>query len=554
MFKQFSLKFALLALLALSFNLGLPSSANAQTIPPSGECNSPKDAMLQVLYFAQPGRTNAEEAAKCIEYGKIPWDPQHAVALKQVLDLKNLYVQVEKIPGNSDYKDPDSGDSTYAYFPRLFPELKATRIDGQWKIESEALRIAVGLYAALVPFDIAPLLKNLPQWMLDETFGIYPWQIFACLALILLAIMLQKVSLAIISGFLARNKSAFTGDILQAIAVPTGLIVASVLFTFLLPVIEFPVQIHMALMFVAQILKAVGLIWLGFNGATLISKAMQRRAEATESKLDDQLVPLVRRLLKVVVAIFGVIVVLRTMNVDVESLLAGLGIGGLAFALAAKDTLSNLFGSMTVFVDKPFQVGDAVAIGSSVNGVIEEVGFRTTRVRTYEKTLLTLPNGMITNSVIENLSERPVRRYRTTLGLTYNTTASQVTAFCEGLEHIIESTPELVPDNKTVEFTGFGPSALDILVVCYVDTAEYAKAMRAQHNFNLAVLQLAESLGVSFAFPTQTLHVDSVAEAQSTPLATVTGTPDSIASEFANGGPSYQKMVRRKNIPEKTED
>ena len=100
--------------------------------------------------------------------------------------------------------------------------------------------------------------------------------------------------------------------------------------------------------------------------------------------------------------IFGGIVVLHQLNIDVASLVAGLGIGGLAFALAAKDTIANLFGSLTVFVDKPFQVGDAISIGGSTTGVVEEVGFRSVRIRTFDKTLITLPNGMLTNSVVEN--------------------------------------------------------------------------------------------------------------------------------------------------------
>ena len=267
-------------------------------------------------------------------------------------------------------------------------------------------------------------------------------------------------------------------------------------------------------MFLAQLAKVWGFIGLGLNGANFLADRLAHRAEQTESKLDDQLVPLVRKLLKVLVVIFGGIVVLHQLNIDVASLVAGLGIGGLAFALAAKDTIANLFGSLTVFVDKPFQVGDAISIGGSTTGVVEEVGFRSVRIRTFDKTLITLPNGMLTNSVVENLTERPFRRYRTVLGLTYDSSADQVTAFCEGVENIIEAMPELNSDSKTVEFTGFGDSALEILVVCYMNTADYGPAMRAQHNFNLALLQLAEDLDVGFAFPTQSLHLESTPESR----------------------------------------
>ena len=523
----------------------LTGSALASEPIPSGECVSPRDSILQLLYYVQPGRTEAAAAAVCINWGSEVSSPERAVVLKKALDLKNFILNLEAIPGTGDYTDADSGASEYTYFPRLFPEFVASKQeDGRWLLSASALPVAEAWHAALVPFDMAPLLQHLPSAFLEPTLGIYPWQLLGILVLGILSWFLQILCLQGLSLLGTRQKGGMIEKLVEAVRKPMAWIAAAYVFTIFLPVIQFPVHLHAALMFLAQLAKVWGFIGLGLNGANFLADRLAQRAELTESKLDDQLVPLVRKLLKVFVVIFGGIVVLHQLNVDVASLIAGLGIGGLAFALAAKDTIANLFGSLTVFVDKPFQVGDAISIGGSTTGVVEEVGFRSVRIRTFDKTLITLPNGMLTNSVVENLTERLFRRYKTVLGLTYDTTAEQVTAFCEGVEHIIEAMPDLNSESKTVEFTGFGDSALEILVVCHMNTPDYGQAMRTQHNFNLAVLQLAEDLGVGFAFPTQSLHLESTPESRGSSPA-ITSPPMEIARSYGAGETGFEKLQQR---------
>lgn len=522
-------------------------SAFGEPAPPSDECQSPRDAMLQVLYYSQPLHQDLKRAALCIDTGDLSENPELALQVKRVLDLKKLYVEITEIPGEPDYKDEETGEHEYAFFPRLFPELRVTMSESGWNFSPDLARVAPSLYKALVPFDVDPYLSDLPSWMRAELFGVYLWQLIACLFLGLLALALQRLTLVFLGFLFRRFKANWIQEGLKAVARPIGAILAAAVFSLLLPLVHFPVQLHVVLMLAAQLVAAFGMVWLGFNSADVVSIYMQRKADLTESKLDDQLVPLVRSFLKVVIASFGTIFILQNLNVDVGSLLAGLGIGGLAFALAAKDTIANLFGSLTIFVDKPFQVGDLVSIGSDVEGAVEEVGFRTTRVRTSEKTLLTVPNGLVTNSIIENLSARPSRRYRTVLGLTYDTTADQITAFCQGVENLIESLPNVVHDNKTVEFTGFGDSGLEILVNCFMDTEDYALAMRTQHNINLAILQLAESLSIGFAFPTQTLHVESCTPPQALPSSQpqTSKALNEIAASYSTNGTDFAGLSQR---------
>jgi MscS family membrane protein len=274
---------------------------------------------------------------------------------------------------------------------------------------------------------------------------------------------------------------------------------------------------------------------------------LDRRAAKTATKLDDQLVPIVRKSLKLVVSIIGTVFILQNLNVDVGSLLAGLGLGGLAFALAAKDTVANFFGSIMIFIDKPFHVGDWIQIGDDVEGTVEEVGFRTTRVRTFYNSMLTVPNARVTDSCVDNLGARQYRRYKADLSLTYNTPPAKISAFCEGVRQLIESLPGMRKDFYLVEFTEFGDSGLNIMVYSFMHTPDWDTELRVRTNFNLAILQLAEDLGVEFAFPTRTLHVDSVAPTQKqASIARKEFTVDElnrVAAEYGPGGKRFAALT-----------
>jgi MscS family membrane protein len=238
---------------------------------------------------------------------------------------------------------------------------------------------------------------------------------------------------------------------------------------------------------------------------------MDARAAETDTKLDDQLVPLVRKSMKIFVAVGGVLFVLQNLQVDVGSLLTGLGIGGLAFALAAKETLANFFGSVMIFVDRPFQIGDWIVVGGS-EGIVEEVGFRSTRIRTFYNSLITVPNATFTDAQIDNYGQREYRRTFTTLNLTYDTTPEQMQAFCEGIRAIIVANSHTRKDYYEVHMSAFGAHSLDVMVYFFFKVSSWTQELEERHNVYLEIMRLARELGVEFAFPTQTLHLDAVAE------------------------------------------
>ncbi len=260
---------------------------------------------------------------------------------------------------------------------------------------------------------------------------------------------------------------------------------------------------------IAQVFGGVSAGWLAFRGIDTLTEVLQRRAELTESRLDDQLVPIANTSLKGLVVFIGGLFVLANVGVEVTSLVAGLGLGGLAVALAAQDTIRNVLGGVTIFADRPFQVGDWVLV-DDIEGTVEHVGFRSSHVRTFYNSVVTVPNARIVDTHVDNMGMREWRRYKATLGLAYDTTPEQVQAFVEGVRALIRSNPGMRKDYYIVEFTGFGGSSLDVLVYSFIKAADWNEELRTRHVLNLDIMRLAEDLGVEFAYPTQTLHVASM--------------------------------------------
>jgi MscS family membrane protein len=208
----------------------------------------------------------------------------------------------------------------------------------------------------------------------------------------------------------------------------------------------------------------------------------------------------------VFVVVIGIVFAADNLNIDVTSLLAGLGLGGLAFALAAKDLLGNFFGSVTVLLDRPFSIGDWVVIGD-IEGTVEQVGFRSTRVRTFYNSLVTMPNSILTTTKIDNMGARRFRRMKQILSVTYDTSPEKIEAFCEGIRKIIQLHPYMRKDYYQVYFNEYGAASLNVLVYVFWATPDWSMELRERHRFLLDILRLAKQLDVEFAFPTQTLYL-----------------------------------------------
>jgi MscS family membrane protein len=205
------------------------------------------------------------------------------------------------------------------------------------------------------------------------------------------------------------------------------------------------------------------------------------------------------------------VLIVQQWGYNVTSLLAGLGIGGLAFALAAKPTLSNWFGSLMIFTDRPFNIGDRIDIDAG-EGVVEEVGLRSTRIRTREDSLISIPNADIAGKPIENLSARRERRIEVSVGLTYGTTADQIREVVGGIEELLDDHERIDGEESIVRFRDFGDSALVVYVDCYAQTTDRQTYFEIGEEIHFGIAEIVEEAGSSFAFPSRTLYFDDEIE------------------------------------------
>ena len=225
----------------------------------------------------------------------------------------------------------------------------------------------------------------------------------------------------------------------------------------------------------------------------------------TKSRLDEILVPLVSRAMKIVLVVIGMIMILQSFGFSAVGIISGMGIGGIAIALAAQNTIANLFGSVTVLMDRPFVIGDWI-VTNNIEGEVEVVGLRSTRIRTFYNSLVTVPNNVLTTAIIDNMGRRHFRRYKTMLGVQYDTPPDRIEAFCEGIKELILSYNFTRKDKFSVEAYEFSASSIDILLNCFFLVPDTAAEYKARSTLILDILRLAEKMDVRFAFPTQTIY------------------------------------------------
>lgn len=362
------------------------------------------------------------------------------------------------------------------------------------------------------PFGIDP--EIFPEFLQGTFLGIQYWQYLGAFLCILLGLVGKKVCEFIFEHYIIptakKTRVKFDHLLSEAVYKPAALGLAllglwGAIVFFHLPVE--PTNLRKLATSVLKILLAMDFMWFVFRLVDVLAVYLIGAAEKTESKLDDQLVPIIKKSLKAFVAVLVFVLVVQNLGYSVGSLLAGLGIGGLAMALAAKDTVANLFGGIVIFTDRPFRVGDWVRIGD-VEGTIEQIGFRSTRIRTFPKTLITLPNSLVANSVIDNKQQMPMRRIRSVVGVTYETTAEQMEALLEDFKKILAAEGLIDDETSLVRFVEFGSSSLDIRLQYFTQPISFAEHSVVVERVNLAVMRAVEARGLSIAFPTRTVYFE----------------------------------------------
>jgi len=380
----------------------------------------------------------------------------------------------------------------------------------------------------------------------QQNFILERWQWAGILVVILAGIILDKfVSLLLsITVKIWRNRYA-TGafrDISDQILRPLGLMAMAFAWWAGVNTLGLPAPALVILLISVKFIACLSTVWGAYRLVDLISAFLLNIAANTSSKLDDALVPLTTKTMKVFVTVMGIVFIADNLDIDVTSLLAGLGLGGLAFALAAKDVAGNLFGSITVLLDQTFHVGDWVIVGD-VEGSIEHIGFRSTRIRTFYNSLVSVPNSIFITATVDNMGKRRYRRLSCKLSIAYDTPPERIDAFCEAVRELVRQHPYTRKDYFHVYLNEFSAAALEILVYVFWETPEWSTELRERHRFLLDCLRVAQRLGVEYAYPTQTLYMKQAENALLSPEEDVFSPDQSEAEAQALGRKQAKSIV-----------
>lgn len=340
---------------------------------------------------------------------------------------------------------------------------------------------------------------------------IWKWIILA-LALLLFPFLRKSFEIALLKfkrnlpPFLKKNRlvNYFTPFNIE---VPLAWILTFSVFILVIDIVEPNPQIKKYALLISQILLAIRMIQLVYICTDSFGLYLKETVFSSETDNQIQVLPFLVKTLKVMVVVLGFLITLQNLGFNVVSLLAGLGIGGIAIALAAQETVSNMFGSVTILIDKPFKIGDQIKI-LDIEGSIEEIGFRSTRIRSSNNTLFTIPNSIVAKEKIENLSDRKHRKSKHVLNITYETPIETIKHYIHSLEYFLKTVPSIDPDSVIVKFHNFASHSLDVLVSFDIKTNEYKLFMQNQEEILFEIYKLALEQKVDFAYPTQKILID----------------------------------------------
>ena len=477
--------------------------------------STPYHAVMTHLNFLQSDTYDEEKAALPFLHPGTDTTAaiRLAIQLKQAWDGRGYMVNPGRLPRNAMYSDTLTNRHIFVPIDQTSSIYVERQPDGSWLYSKESFDAIENFHSEVFPFGSDRLMELLPHGSTYRILGLYLWQHVGILLLILISVLFHKFLTFAFNRLLYRGASQLGYDnivrpYLLPVAKPLSLFAVFLLVMAFYPLLQLPVRASFYLSYAFKaILPFFGML-VFYKLVDVLGLYMERLAGDRETSLDNHVVPLIKKVLRVFVVIVGGLFILQNLDVNITALLAGLSIGGLAVALAAQDTLKNMFGSLMIFIDKPFSVGHWITSGD-IDGTVEEVGFRSTRVRTFRNSLTYVPNGKLADATIDNHGLRQYRRFFMHIAITYDTPPDLIEVFVLGLRRIVEEHPETRKDFYIVEFNEMGDFSLQIMFYIFFAVPDWPAELKARHEVLMEIVRLAEKLGVRFAFPTQTVHMET---------------------------------------------
>lgn len=485
--------------------------------------DTPRGAMTGFLVAARAG--DWERAARYLDLSDLPpgerqeAGPALAQRLKRVLD-RSLWVDLDNLV------DEPRGDLGEA---GLRPErdrvgiidlpqggraevlLERVRDDGErvWKVSSSTVERVPELYQV---YGYGVVEEWLPAPFFElALFDIQLWQWIGLALLLLvawaLAWVLSKLVLLVLRPLARRSTTDLDDELLENGAPPLHLLIGLGIFALGVVALRLAVPAEHFFINLVQALVIFAVVWLVFRLVDVVSRWSSARLSERGQVAAISMLPLARKTAKVFLAILGLLAVMQNIGLNVTALITGLGVGGLAVALAAQKSIENLFGGMTLVVDQPVRVGDFCRFDGDKVGTVELIGLRSTRIRTLDRTVITIPNGDFAQMKLETFAARDRIRLIHRINLRYETTPDQLRYVLVELRRLLYSHPRVVEDPSRVRLVGFGAASLDLELFAYVDTTDFNEFLAVQEDVMLRMMDVVEASGTGFAFPSQTLYL-----------------------------------------------
>ena len=492
------------------------------------DLTNPNATIYTHLYFLQDSSYNADKASRTIKGYPRKEAINKSIKIKEVLDGKGLMVDFDKVPEDKDFIDTISGihvgldkpKHRFYPFPNRMPVIYVEKVGNYWYYSHETLENIDEIYTDTFPWQFTYLQKKFPKLFHQSLYNIKIWKPIGFVLLFILCGILffifDRVIFFILKRaqeLILRRESLKSFEVLHELARPIALILIIEIVEVILPSLQL-FAINDFLFLSLDIALTVFWVFVFLKLMKVVLSIYKQYSEKTITKLDEQLAPILKKVSDGIIIIIGLLNVLTLFGVDPITVLTGASIGGIAIAFAAQDSVKNLIGTIVIFLDNPFHIGDWIEMGEAV-GTVERVGLRSTQVRGLDTSIYQVPNSIISESVINNKGLRIYRRYTTELGIRYDTPPELIQAFVAGVRELIDAHPDTRSESYNVEFTGFGDSALLILLNVYFKQLDWGVEQSSKHRLHMGIVKLAAALNVQFAFPSSTLMIEQFPDKKS---------------------------------------
>ncbi|MBB3700435.1 mechanosensitive ion channel [Flammeovirga yaeyamensis] len=438
-----------------------------------------------------------------------------AYELKLIYAAKGIYLSAKELPLEKDYVEKNTNKKRFIIDSRI-PEIYLIKVGERWRYSSYSCLKIRDLFEKSYPPYSRKFIKYVSKLNKGQEiyFGLKVWQWMAFLALgviMYLAYFISQWVVAIIIKLLFSKQASpsVIHLIIKKFSKPSTLAFLAFIMYLCLPMLLLDSQVMRVISLVIRFFFGICSAVFVFRTADII--VIQLMHSKQRLSLDQHLEPVLRSSLRLVALMIGILLLMKVMGYNITNLITGISFGGLILAFAAQDTVKNFIGSIMLFTDQPFKVGDNVVVKGQA-GIVEEIGFRTTKIRTFDNSLVSLPNNLAADNDINNLGKREFRRFKTMLTLEYGTPPENIKRFIEGIKECIENHELTRKEGYQVRLFQFSSSSIDVYLNVFFITDDYNIELQSREEMMFSIMEIAQRAEVNFAFPTQTIHLNKSGE------------------------------------------